>query len=177
VRRHVQRALDGADKLTAIDASVANVQVKLKGRAMKLAGQLALAEQRDQRGSALEAYLARIKEFTAQGKVLDIEQNVIVAQAELMLGDLLAAERRPERATAHWRAAAQRVQQYADQGNLPALTALAHAQLRLGSIEQARALAKRIETTNYRHPAYADLVRLLSNGAGPSIVQPSGRRY
>ncbi|MBI2754289.1 MAG: TIR domain-containing protein [Betaproteobacteria bacterium] len=171
VRRLVQRALDGADKLTAIDASLASVQVKLKGRALKLAGQLALAERRDERRGELEAYLARIKEFTAQKKVLDIEQNVIVAQAELVLGDLLAQERKQEDAATHWRAAAERASGYADQGNLPALTALAQARLRLGSTQQAQELARRIESTSYRHPAYADLVNELSKGTGTRLVQ------
>lgn len=175
VSRYVQRALDGADKLTAIDASIANVQVKLKGRALKLAAQLALAEKREERGGELEAYLAKIKEFTAQGKVLDIEQNVIVAQVELMLGDLLAAERKQEDAATHWRAAAERARQYADQGNLPALTLLAHTRLRLGLVDQARELAKRIESTSYRHPAYADLVNELAQGTGTRPVQLTPR--
>lgn len=175
-RQHVQRALDGADKLIAIDASVANVQVKLKGRALKLAAQLALAEKRNGPGAEIEAYLAKIGDFIAQGKILDNEQGVIVAQAELMLGDLLAAEQRQDAAATHWRAAAERAQQYAEYGNVPALTLLAHARLRLGSVEQASKIAMRIESTSYRHPAYADLVRLLSNGAGPSIAQPVSRR-
>ncbi len=175
-RQYVQRALDGADKLIAIDATVANVQIKLKGRALKLAAQLALAEKRDGPAAEIETYLAKVRDFIAQGKVLDNEQGVIAAHAELVLGDLLAAGHGQEAAAVHWRAAAERAQQFADHDDLPALTLLAHARLRLGSPDLARRLAVRIESTAFRHPAYADLVRLLSNGAGPSIAQPSTRR-
>ncbi len=176
-RQHVQRALDGAAKLIAIDASIANVQIKLKGCALKLEAQLALAEKRDGPTAEIEAYLVSVEDFITQGKVLDYEQGVIVAHAELMLGDLLAADQRRETAAKHWRAAAERAQQYAAQGNLLARTLLAHARLRLGSVEQAKELAMRIESTGFRHPAYADLVRQLSNGAGPSIAQRTARRY
>jgi len=175
-RRHAQQALDGTDKLIAVDASIAKLRVNQKGRALQLAAHLAPAEKRDGLAAEIGSYLSNIRDYIAEGKTLDDEQGVIVAQTELVGGDLLAAGQRREPAANHWRAAAERAQQYADRGNLPALVLLAHARLRLGSVEQAKVIAKRVESTSYRHPAYADLVRLLLDGAGPSIAQPSSRR-
>ncbi|MBI4626445.1 MAG: toll/interleukin-1 receptor domain-containing protein [Verrucomicrobia bacterium] len=61
-----------------------------------------------------------------------------------------------------WRASAARVQVYAGHGDLPAMTVLAHARFRLGEIEPARQLARRIASSTFRHPACAELTHLLS---------------
>ena len=45
--------------------------------------------------------------------------------------------------------------------------------LRLGAIEDARALAGRIEASSYRHPAYADLRQRLAAAAGAEPANPS----
>ena len=95
-----------------------------------------------------------------------------VARAETQLGVLLAQAGRREDAAAHWRAVVARLQIHADKGDLPALTALATAQFHLGAIAESRALVSRIASTTYRHPAYAVLVKLLSDGAGPSLAKP-----
>jgi hypothetical protein len=44
---------------------------------------------------------------------------------------------------------------------------LATAEFRLGDPIAARAVAQQIESIPYRHPAYADHVTLLADGAGP----------
>jgi hypothetical protein len=43
---------------------------------------------------------------------------------------------------------------------------LARAHLRLGEHSEARLLAARVQASNYRHPAYADLVNELARAAG-----------
>lgn len=173
----IRQALDGSAKLVALDATVANWQVNLRGRALALAAQLAVADNRAALSSEIEAYLAKVQRFSSGDKALDEHQNVIVAYAEFMLGDLLSLDKpRDPRAVTHWQATVDRLQRHAAGSDMNAATLLAYAQWRLGSVDQARTLAARIESTHYRHPAYADLVRLLSNGAGPSIAQSSARR-
>jgi hypothetical protein len=63
------------------------------------------------------------------------------------------------------------VQAPAASGELPAMTLLAQARLRLGAAADARALAARIEASTYRHPAYADLRRRLAPATGAVPVQ------
>jgi len=72
----------------------------------------------------------------------------------------------------HWQAAAAHVQAPAAVGDLPATTLLAQARLRLGGVDDARALARRIEASPYRHPAYADLRKRLAAAAGAAPVHP-----
>ena len=103
-----------------------------------------------------------MRNFETTEPGLDEIRQIVIAAAELTLGVLLAGDGRPDEATPHWRAAAARIHPYAEQGNLAALTVLAHARLRLGAIEEARRLARRIESTSYRHPAYTEFARLLS---------------
>jgi hypothetical protein len=52
------------------------------------------------------------------------------------------------------------------------MTWLAQARLRLGAIDEARALADRIEASAYRHPAYADLRQRLAAAAGAAPAHP-----
>jgi hypothetical protein len=84
----------------------------------------------------------------------------------LVLGDFLNRAGRRSAAEDHWRIAADRVQPLARAERLPAMALLARAQLRLGQREDARKLAARVEASNYRHPAYADLVSELAHAAG-----------
>ena len=109
--------------------------------------------------------------YFPSGKPLDAEQTRIASAAELALGDLLARDAQLEAARAHWRVAAERLQAPAAGGELPAMTLLAQARLRLGAAADARALAARIEGSTYRHPAYADLRQRLASVAGTVPVQ------
>jgi hypothetical protein len=95
-----------------------------------------------------------------------------VARAELLLGDLLARAGRREEATTRWRAAAARAKMAAERGDLPAITLLATAQFQMGSVADARALAQRIESSHFRHPAFADLKQKLASGAGLLAEKP-----
>jgi tetratricopeptide (TPR) repeat protein len=120
----------------------------------------------------LDAFLATVKSAESSGKPLDTEQTRIVSAVELALGDLLARRGQLAPAQAHWRAANERLQALAADGELPALTLLAQARLRLGALDEARSLAKRIEVSPYRHPAYADLRQRLAAAGGAVPVHP-----
>jgi tetratricopeptide (TPR) repeat protein len=161
-RANSRTVLAGCAKLAALDPTVVNWHMNLKGRALTVAARLADASDRRARIDDLNAYLVNVRNFETAEPDLDEIRQIVIAAAELALGVLLAGDGRPDEATPHWRAAAARIQPYAEQGNLAALTVLAHARLRLGAIEEARRLARRIESTSYRHPAYTEFARLLS---------------
>jgi tetratricopeptide (TPR) repeat protein len=172
---NMRSALDDCARLEKIDATVANWRVNLKGRALTAAAALVTPAQRDALIAQLTAYLAGVREFTTADRALTETRALIIARAELGLAHLLVTAGRSAEATEHWRAAAARIEPYARQGHLAALTALARAQLGLGAVEEAQALARRIEATPFRHPAYAELASMLSDGAGPAKAQPLTR--
>lgn len=163
---------DGTAQLLALDPKAANWQVNLRGRMLILAAQL--AGDNDRRGviDELNDYLVKVREFSTTDRTLTQARNVLVAQVELQLGLLVAAEGASAAATAHWQAVVARLQGPGSNGDLSALTTLATAHYLLGSVAEARTLAQRIESTPYRHPAYAELKRLLAVGAGPPAAHP-----
>jgi tetratricopeptide (TPR) repeat protein len=164
-RENVQAALAGATKLLARDSQVAVWQVNLRGLVLIRLAVLAGDDERRGLIDQLKEYLVKVREYTTGDRGVTQVRDLIVARAEARLALLLAAENRADEATARWQAVAARVQPYAAAGDLPALTLLAHAQFRLGAIAEARALCQQIESTPYRHPAYADLVQLVANHA------------
>lgn len=172
-RENSQAVLEGCTKLLALDPTVANWHVNLKGRALIIAARLADADERRARIDELIAYYGKVKTFETAERGLNETREIIIADAELVLGILLAGDGRTGDASAHWRAAAERLRPRADHGDLPALTTLAHVHFRLGAIDQARRLAQRIESSTFRHPAYAELTQLLTDGGGPPGVQPT----
>jgi tetratricopeptide (TPR) repeat protein len=171
-RANSQAVMAGSAKFLALDPKLANWQVKLRGLALELAARLASNDEQRILADGLADYLVGVRQFTTTDRGLTQARDLIVAQAELQLGVLLAADGRTEEASAHWRAVVARVQAYADHGDLPSVTLIATAQFRLGAIAAARALAQRIESTPYRHPAFADLKQILASGAGPLAEKP-----
>jgi hypothetical protein len=83
------------------------------------------------------------------------------------LGDALAASGHRDAAVEHWNSVVTRLQPGAQDAGNPLLALLARALLRLDRPTQAREQLARLEASNYRHPAYADLVNELRHGAGP----------
>ena len=158
-------------RLIAGDASVVNWQVKLHGRGLALKTRFALTEGRRLTAGDLEGYVATVGRLESQQKQLNADQTSVVATVELALGDLRDRNGQREAARRSWRDAAERLKSQAETQNYPVLTQLARAQLRLGQWAEARALAARIEASNYRHPAYAELVNELSQGTGSRSVQ------
>ncbi len=110
---------------------------------------------------ALESYLDDLHRFEKEGNELGTEDAFNVGAVGLALGDLRAAEGRQAEARAAWTAATASVRPGAEHLNPVAMTVLGALDLRLGSIQDARAWADRVQGTTYRHPAYADLLKQL----------------
>ena len=170
-RADLDRAMTGMARLIASDATIMNWQVRLHGRSLALKARIALADGHTPPTRELQAYVAKVRRFEAQGTRLNADQTSVVAEAELALGDLLARSGQPQAAGPYWGAAEKRLQPQAESENHPVMTLLARAQLRLGQTSAARTSATRIHASNYRHPAYADLVNELGRGTGTLPVQ------
>jgi serine/threonine-protein kinase len=169
-RMNLVRAEADTARLVSADSTRNRWNIALRG-SLLLNG-LPLSELQSPQPDELDAFLATVKSAESNGKPLDTEQTRIVSAVELALGDLLARRAQSASARAHWQVAAERLQALAAGGGLPALTLLAQARLRLGAIDEARSLAKRIEVSPYRHPAYADLRQRLAAAAGAAPVHP-----
>lgn len=174
-RAELDRAIVQLSRLVASDASALNWQVRVRGHILALKIRFALTEGRIPPAGELESYLESVRQLESQGKRLNPDQSGVVAAVALILGDLLDRSGQREAAERSWRAAAERVGPQAENENYPVLTLLARAQLRLGQLAEARASAARVQASNYRHPAYADLMNELSRGTGLRSVQLSIR--
>jgi hypothetical protein len=166
----VERADADTARLLSTDDTRAKWSVALIGNLLLC--RLALAAPHAPQRHDLEALLSAVKSAESGSKSLDSEQTRIASAIELALGDLLTRDAQPAAARAHWQAAAARLQAPAAGGELPSMTLLAQARLRLGATDDARALAKRIEASPYRHPTYADLRQRLAAAAGAAPVHP-----
>jgi tetratricopeptide (TPR) repeat protein len=169
-RADLDRASADTARLLSTDATRNKWNIALSGNLL-LHG-LALAGPEAPQRHDLELFLSTVKSAQASDKPLDADQSRIAAAVELALGDLLAREARSASAREPWQAAAMRLQASAAGGELPSMTLLAHARLRLGAADDARSLANRIEASPYRHPAYADLRQRLAAAAGAAPVHP-----
>jgi serine/threonine-protein kinase len=169
-RAHLERAQADTAALRSTDATRNKWNIALTGHLLLL--KLALTDPQPALRPELEGFLAAVQSAQSGGKPLDAEQTRITSAVELALGDLLARDAQPALARDHWQAAAARLQAAAALAEPAPMTLLAHAQLRLGAKADARALADRIETSPYRHPAYADLCQRLAAAAGAAPVHP-----
>lgn len=173
-RGNAQASLDRAAvdtvRLLSIDSTRNRWNIALNGSLVL--DRLALVDARRARPDELDEFLAMVKRAEFSAKPLDTEQARIAAAVELALGDLRSRDGQLEPARAHWQASAARLQPAATAGDLPAMTGLAQARLRLGAVEESQALAQRIEASPYRHPAYADLRQRLATAAGAVPSHP-----
>jgi serine/threonine protein kinase len=169
-RTLLARAAADTAQLLSTDATRNKWNIALGGGL--LLHRLALADAQMPPPHDLESFLAGVNRAVSEGKALDAEQTRIASSVELWLGDLLVRDTQGPAARSHWQAAAERLKEGAASGDLPAMTVLAQAQLRLGAIDAARTLANRIEVSPYRHPAYADLRQRLVAAAGAAPVHP-----
>ena len=157
-------------QLLAIDPAKPDWNCALRGRL--LAVQASGGERN--KGAAvmapLQRYVTEMQALTGAGKTLTVEQARVVAKAEILLGELLAADpagQAPTRAQARaqartlWQSAAARLAASTQVGEYPSLTLLAQAQFRLGDIDAAQAMAETLKASAYRHPDYTELQRLL----------------
>jgi eukaryotic-like serine/threonine-protein kinase len=151
-------------RLVSGGSARATWRLALQGSALRL--RLALRDPWPGAGPALQSYLDEMRHAEAGGLVADAAQARLAAAVQLGLGDLRSREGAPEAARGAWQAAAARVRQATAQGDLPAAVLLAQALWRLGDSTEARALAKRVTASAYRHPDLADLQERLGSGEG-----------
>ena len=170
-RSSLDRASRDVARLLAIDATLLNWHINLDGVLRLLAARLSGPGASQVVSGDLGRFLARVAGFEQGGKQLTPVQKLIVAEVEVALGDLLSGQGRSAPAREAWQSAADRLRPVAANENHPAMTLLAQALLRLGQRDEARAIAARIESSNYRHPAYAGLVKELAREAGPGRVR------
>jgi serine/threonine-protein kinase len=129
----------------------------------------------------LARFVAQARSRASAGVELGSEPEQILAQAELLLGDLQPPH--STAAVAHWRAAVEHLRagpadRSRERPDDPArLALLAHALWRLGEEAEARALAGRVEQSPYRHPVYADLRQRLAAASGGRTEAPPPRIY
>src|ERR1019366_62935 len=131
-RENSRAQLAGCAKLAALDPTVVSWHVNLKGGALIVAARLATDSECAALIDQLAAFLVKARDFATAELGANTSREIVTAEAELMLGNLLVRVGRIPEAAGRWRAAAGRVDRYAEQGNLPAMTLLARAQLHLG---------------------------------------------
>ena len=88
-RANVTRVVAELPRLLASDTSNVNWAVRLRGRTLMLKARLAIAMGEEVPMDEGESYLAAVKTFESRGKRLKDNQVRVVAEAELLLGDLL----------------------------------------------------------------------------------------
>jgi serine/threonine-protein kinase len=115
---------------------------------------------------AMQAYLADVAAMEATGKRLSVERNKIVAQVKLLLGDELSRMGKSEPANGQWLAVKNLLSAANTGPGFEELALLAWAESRLGHLSEATALAERLRHSNYRHPAYAEVINPLVRSAG-----------
>lgn len=125
------------------------------------------AAERDAARDALTAYLTDVAAYELKGSQVPASNQYSVAEADIVLGDLLARAGEAQAAHIAWKDAAARLRPQAEHLSPPAMTFLAMADLRLGGAQDARAWADRVLATTYRHPAFADLQQQLGLAQKP----------
>jgi len=150
----------------ASDASALTWHINLRGLALAQTIRIDRSDGRELRREEIESLLSDVQRIEASGNVLTRGQAEIVAGVELVFGDALASVGQNAAARGHWLAAAERLEAQSASADYSLLTLLARARLRLGHLNEARALAARVASSNYRHPAHADLVQELAQGRG-----------
>ncbi len=133
-----------------------------QARIAEALGRLADTEaERAQARASLEAYMADVRKYESEGGMVPPFDDIAIASAALVQGDLLARDGLADQARDAWRSAANRIRPLAERLLPAAMTQLGQLDLRLGGIQEARAWADRVVRTTYRHPAFTDLQQRL----------------
>jgi serine/threonine protein kinase len=165
----MQRAEADGRHLASAGAAQQRWHITGRGRVLLLKTMLLPAGGGATAVAELEDYVAAVRLAESSG-ALDADQARIASAAELALGDAHAVRSRQPLALGLWRSAADRLGRADAGGDLHASTLVAHARLRLGAVNEARRLAARIESSGYRHPAFADLRERLLHASGATAA-------
>ena len=132
------------------------------GRVAELQARLASTDdERAAADAALVAYLADVRRYESEGGVVPQLDVLLVGNAGLSHGDLLAQAGHVDQARMAWQSTSARIRPVAERLNPAAMTQLGQLNLRLGGSQDARVWADRVLGTTYRHPAFADLQQRL----------------
>ena len=133
-------------------------RITYQGRIAEAAGRLANSDaERAAARAGLLAYMDDVARYESGGGVVPALDAVVIVSAATVQGDLLARAGLPQQARDTWQSAADRIRPVANRLLPAAMTQLGQLDVRLGSIQDARAWADRVASTHYRHPAFADL--------------------
>jgi hypothetical protein len=162
-------------RLLAADAKQMRWQSNLRGRLLWLRAQVERGEAQSQALAVeMSRYLADMQLRIQAGSRLNNAQNLLMAQVELALGELLAGSD-AAKAELHWRSAAERLREDVTRADAPAMAVAALAHLHLNEIEEARRLAEKLEASSYRHPDVLRLRSYLQEAAHSATSHSSGK--
>ncbi|MCV2367992.1 serine/threonine protein kinase [Roseateles oligotrophus] len=144
-------------RLLAADVKQMRWQGNLRGRLLWLRAKVERSEAQSQALAVeMTGYLSDMQARIQAGTRFNNELRLILAQLELTLGELLTNSD-AAKAGMHWKAVAERLRANVTSSDAPAMTVAALAHLHLNAIEEARALAEKLEASSYRHPDYIQL--------------------
>lgn len=162
------------ERLLASDAKQLKWQCNLRGRLLDLQTQVELtATQSRSLSEEMRRYLADMQTLSQSGTRFNQLQRLVLARVALQLGGLLT-DTDVALAQRYAAEAAEFLREDVTKADAPAMAVAALAQIRLGRIEEARALAEKLEASSYRHPDYLRLRTLLQK-APISSAQPTGK--
>jgi len=166
------------DELNAAGSLGMRYAIRLTGRRLGLAAALSTDAQASELQRSLRQFLdlhaPQLVANTPDRAKLAVElSNAALALAGLQRGrDDAAARRNREFVVSE-------LGPYADMHDGAILTPLARARLQLGDAAAAQALAERVGSTSYRHPAYAELLNQLKaarGGGSKTLVNNPGAK-
>ena len=161
-------------RLLARPSPKRNWRVTAAARSAQLDARLAASPaDRARAVQALEAWRADIARFRATaGSALSASDYYTLGTTMLTLGDLYATLERRDDARTAWQAGLETMGTLTIAPTPPQMTLRAQLEVRLGRVQEARALADKVGATRYRHPAYADLQQRLAHAtAGAPVIQ------
>jgi len=159
------------DELQAAGSLGMRYAIRLTGRRLSLAAALSTegrsAELQRSLRQFLDLHAPQLVPNTPDRAKLAVElSNAALSLAGLQRGhDDIGARR-------NWEFVVSELGPYADMRDGAILTPLARARLQLGDVAAAQALAERVGSTSYRHPAYAELLNQLKAARGGTSKNP-----
>jgi tetratricopeptide (TPR) repeat protein len=139
----------------------------LRGRSLWLAAMLANDAEKQSLVAELRAFLAEATPKLTADTLDRVTLAVELANAWLALGELQPSPTGAEAVKA-WQSAITLLQPFKDTRDGAVLVPIARAHLKLGNDAQAERLSVTIQSTSYRHPVFAGLVKQLRAVRGGS---------
>ncbi len=173
-REHLKQARADIGRLIARDATKTEWVIAMNGRALAIDAQTGNPNP-SQLVAEARAYVSNMRLLLDGGLKIPPGELLAGAAAEFELGGLLNRLGNRDEALTHWRQVASRLEPHQQETNFALLTLLARARLAMGEREAAEALARRIEASPYRHPAFAELINQMNGGKGPASSPTTAR--